>query len=245
MLERLGGVDLGILLLGGLAIAVAAVVQGTLGLGLMLVGAPVVALLDPSLMPGGMLVLGTLLPILTLAREWRQIDWRQAGWLTGARVVTTPLGVLVLGWLSARAIGAVVGFVVLGAVVLTFWRLDVRATRRNLVIAGAVAGISGTAASIGGPPAAVVLQHEQGPRLRATLAAFFFIGSAVSLTAVAIGGQFTRHQLYYGLSWIPALGIGFAVAVPLQKRFHGPRLRQTILILAGLSSILVILKSLL
>lgn len=90
-----------------------------------------------------------------------------------------------------------------------------------------------------------MLQHEQAPRLRATLAAFFFIGSAVSLAAIGIGGQLTRHQLQYGLAWIPALGIGFAVAVPLQSRFRGPRLRQTILILAGLSSILVILKSLL
>jgi uncharacterized membrane protein YfcA len=160
-------------------------------------------------------------------------------------VVTTPLGVLVLGWLSARAIGAVVGVVVLAAVCLTAWRLEVRASRRNLVIAGAVAGVSATAASIGGPPAAVVLQHEQGSRLRATLAAFFLIGSIVSLGALAVGGQLTHHQLMYGAAWVPALALGFGLAVPLQKRLRGPRLRQAVLLLAGLSSVALILRSVL
>lgn len=237
--------DLHILLLAGLSIVVAALVQGTLGLGLSLVAAPVVALLDPTLMPGGMLVLGMVMPAMTLMHEWRHVVWRQASWLTGARVVTTPLGVLVLGWLPARAIGAVVGTVVLAAVALTAWRLELRASRRNLVIAGAVAGVSGTAASIGGPPAAVVLQHEQGSRLRAALAAFFLIGSIVSLCALAIGGQLTQHQLLYGVAWIPALAIGFGLAVPLQRRLHGsPRLRQAVLILAGLSSVVVIARAL-
>lgn len=149
--------DLSILLLAGLSIVVAAFVQGTLGLGLSLIAAPVVALLDPTLMPGGMLVLGMVMPAMTLAHEWRHVAWRQAGWLTGARVVTTPLGVLLLAWLPTSAIGGVVGCGVLLAVVLTAWRLEVRATRTNLMIAGAVAGVSATAASIGGPPAAVVL----------------------------------------------------------------------------------------
>lgn len=237
--------DLNILLLGGLFVVTAAIVQGTLGLGLSLIAAPVVALLDPSLMPGGMLVLGMVMPVMTLAHEWRHVAWNQAAWLTGARVVTTPLGVLVLGWLSARAIGAVVGVVVLAAVCLTSWRLEVRASRRNLVIAGAVAGVSATAASIGGPPAAVVLQHEQGSRLRATLAAFFLIGSIVSLGALAVGGQLTHHQLLYGAMWVPALALGFGLAVPLQKRLRGPRLRQAVLLLAGLSSVALILRSVL
>jgi uncharacterized membrane protein YfcA len=236
--------DLSILLLAGLSIVLAALVQGTLGLGLSLVAAPVVALLDPSLMPGGMLVLGMVMPAMTMAHEWRHVSWHQAGWLTSARVATTPLGVLVLAWLPASAIGIVIGAVVLLAVILTAWRFEVRATRRNLVIAGAVAGVSATAASIGGPPAAVVLQHEHGPRLRATLAAFFLIGSIVSLAALAIGGELTRHQVAYGVSWIPALALGFALAVPLQRRIHGPRLRIFVLVLAAASSVVAIIRAL-
>jgi uncharacterized membrane protein YfcA len=237
--------ELGILLPAALAIVAAACVQGTIGLGLSLVAAPVVALLDPSLMPGSMLVLGMVLPALTLAHEWRHVGWRQAGWLTIARTATTPLGVLILAWLPERLVGAVIGAIVLAAVGLTAWRLEVRANRRNLLIAGAVAGVSGTAASIGGPPAAVVLQHEHGSRLRATLAVFFLIGSIVSLGALEIGGRLTRHQLVYGASWIPALALGFALAVPLQRRIKGPRLRHAVLLLSAISSVVVIVRSVL
>lgn len=236
--------DVSILLLAGLAVVAGALVQGTMGLGLSLVTAPVVALLDPSLLPGGMLVLGMVMPAMTMLHEWRHVNWRQAGWLTVPRVLTTPLGVLVLVWLPPSAIGAVVGGVVLVAVCLTAWRLEVRATRTNLAIAGAVAGISATAASIGGPPAALALQHEQGPRLRATLAAFFLVGSIVSLSALAVGGKLTQHQLLYGASWVPALVLGFGLAVPLQRRMHGKRVRNAVLVLAGLSSIVAIGRAL-
>ena len=232
-----------ILLLGGFFVVLAALVQGTLGLGLSLVAAPVVAILDPSLLPGGMLVLGMFLPAMTMLHEWRSVSWPQAGWLISARIATTPLGVLLLVLLPVSAIGLVVGCVVLGAILLTTWRFEVRATRRNLMIAGAVAGISGTAASIGGPPAVLVLQHEHGSRLRATMAAFFLVGSVVSLLALAIGGELTRHQLTYGVLWVPALGIGFGLAIPLQKRLPGPRLRQAVLGLAGLSSVAAIARS--
>jgi uncharacterized membrane protein YfcA len=67
--------DLSILLLVGLSVALVALVQGALGLGLSLIAAPVVALLDPSLMPGGMLVLGMVMPTMTLAHEWRHVAW--------------------------------------------------------------------------------------------------------------------------------------------------------------------------
>jgi hypothetical protein len=68
----------------------------------------VVAILDPSLLPGGMLVLGMFLPAMTMLHEWRSVSWPQAGWLISARIATTPLGVLLLVSLPASAIGLVV-----------------------------------------------------------------------------------------------------------------------------------------
>jgi hypothetical protein len=64
-------VDVNVLLLGGLFVVAAALVQGTLGLGLSLIGAPAVAVLDPTLMPGGVLLLGM---VMTLLHEWRHIS---------------------------------------------------------------------------------------------------------------------------------------------------------------------------
>jgi hypothetical protein len=59
----------------------------------------------------------------------------------------------------------------------------------------------------------------------------------------SVGGRLTDHQLVYGATWVPALVLGFGLAVPLQKRVRGPRLRQAVLLMAALSSVAVILRS--
>jgi uncharacterized protein len=237
-------VELSVLLVGGIAVLLSAFVQGTVGLGLSLVAVPVVALLDPTLLPGSTLLLGAVMPALTMLHEWRYVSWSDAGWLTGARLVTTPLGVLVVSWLSAETIGIAVGIGVLLAVALTAWRFDVRPSRPNLALAGAVAGVSSTAAGIAGPPAAIVLQREQGSRLRATLAAFFLIGATSSLVALAVGGQLSERQLGYGAGWIPFVVGGFGLAIPLQNRLPAQLLRTLILVLSAVSAIAVLVRAL-
>jgi uncharacterized membrane protein YfcA len=238
-------VDLTILLLAGLSVVAGAVAQGTVGLGLGLIAAPVVALLDPTLMPGSALLLGFTMPLITLAQEWRHIAWPKAGWLIGSRLATTPLGLLVLAWVPASAIGVLVGAGVLVSVILAQWRIEARPTTRNLVVAGAVGGVSGTAASVAGPPAAILLRHEPGPQLRATLAAFFACGSAGSLVALDLAGRLSMRQIGYGLSWIPALVLGFTVAIPLRRRLQGNRLRTAVLVISALSAIAAIVRGLL
>ena len=237
--------DLGVLLIGGVFVLVSALVQGTVGLGLSLVAVPVVALLDPSLLPGSTLLLGAVMPALTMLHEWRHVVWSDARWLTGARLLTTPLGVLVVSRLSPDTIGIAVGIGVLVAVALTAWRFEVRPSRQNLALAGAVAGVTSTAAGIAGPPAAIVLQRQTGARLRATLAAFFLIGASTSLVALAIGGQLSGRQLGYGAGWIPFVAGGFGLAIPLQNRLPARVLRGSVLILSAVSALAVLVRSLL
>ena len=62
---------------------------------------------------------------------------------------------------------------------------------RNLLLAGALTGISGTSAAVGGPFVAMTLQHEPAARIRATLAAFFTVGSLVSMAGP--GGRGRAH----------------------------------------------------
>ena len=56
----------------------------------------------------------------------------------------------------------------------------------NLVAAGAVSGVMGTATSIGGAPMALIWQGHQGRRLRGTMSAFFMVGSAISVAAAGL-----------------------------------------------------------
>ena len=70
-----GGLDPGVFALAFLAVLAGAVVQAVVGLGIGLVAAPVITLLAPQLMPGVLISLAFVLPMITLAEERRDIDW--------------------------------------------------------------------------------------------------------------------------------------------------------------------------
>ena len=95
------------------------------------------------------------------------------------------------------------GVLILVTVALSVRAIDLRATPRNAAVAGAVSGISGTAAAIGGPFLALVLQHERPQRVRSTLAVFFVAGSLLGLGGLFLGGELTRDQVLAGLVWVP------------------------------------------
>jgi hypothetical protein len=67
---------LAVLLVAGIGVLVGAAVQGAVGMGLGLIGAPVLALLDPPLVPGTILLVTSVLPMLTSVREMEDVDWR-------------------------------------------------------------------------------------------------------------------------------------------------------------------------
>ena len=101
-------------------------------------------------------------------------------------VPVRAVGTLVGTWLvvegGQRAVAIVIATAVLLAVASSLTGLKVRPTRRNQLIAGGVAGVSGTVAGIGGPPMAITYQYEDAGVLRASLAAF----NAVSIVALSI-----------------------------------------------------------
>ncbi len=165
----------------GLAVLAGGVVQSTIGFGLAVVAAPAVVLLAPDLMPAALLLPGLTLPLLQLSHADRDVTWRPLGWALLARTLFTPLGVAVVAWFSPRAIAALVGVLILVTVALSVRTIDLRATPRNAAVAGAVSGVSGTAAAIGGPFLALVLQHERPQRVRSTLAVFFVAGALLGL----------------------------------------------------------------
>lgn len=206
-----------VLLIAGVAVLAGAAVQTTVGLGLGLVAAPVISFLDPTLMPGSMLIAAALLPMLTLLQEWRQVDWRGVSWGLAARVPGTVVGVWVVAVLQPRALAGVVGAMVLGAVALSVWSFRVRISPVSLLAAGCVSGIAGTATSVGGPPIALLYQYEPPARVRATLAAFFLFGVTLSLAGLTVGGQMDTRTVVAGLAVVPCVAIGFGLGNVLRR----------------------------
>lgn len=225
------------LLLAAVAVMVGAAVQSMVGLGLGLVAAPVISFLDPTLMPGALLISASVLPVLTLLQEWRQVDWRGMAWGLPARVPGTLVAVWVVALLEPRALAAFVGVMVLVAVALTVRSFKVRVTPLSLVVAGTLSGFSSTTTSVGGPPMALVYQNEPPERVRATLAVFFLFGGLFSLGALAVGGQIDVRTTVVGLSVIPFIALGFLIGNRLRRRVNPARTRAVLLIVVSISAV--------
>ncbi|WP_017572595.1 sulfite exporter TauE/SafE family protein [Nocardiopsis halotolerans] len=224
-------------LCAAVAVLAGALVQSTVGLGLGMVAAPVLSFLDPTLMPGALLVTVIILPALTLLQEWRHVDWRGIAWGLPARLPGTVLGVWVVAVLDPRALAGAVGAMVLVAVALSAWSLRVRITPVSLVAAGTLSGFTGTATTIGGPPMALLYQHEEPSRIRATLAAFFLLGGAVSLTALAVGGQMDTRTTVVGFCAVPLVIAGFLAGTALRRRVNAGRMRVALLAVVSTSAL--------
>jgi uncharacterized membrane protein YfcA len=225
------------------SVLVGAAVQGAVGLGLGLVAAPVTALIAPSLVPGVPLLLAVGLTTATLARERRDIDWSGLTWALPARAAGTVLGVLVVGWLADRALGLAVGVMVLVAVALTVWAIRVPVNRGTLVTAGLVAGTTGTATSIAGPPIALLYQHRPGPQVRSTLAVFFLVGVLLSLAGLALGGALHLRDLEVAGVLAPVLFLGFALSGPVRSRLDVDHTRTAILTVCAVSAVALLVRS--
>ena len=87
----------------GLSVFVGAIAQGAIGFGMGLVAAPVITMLNPSVMPGAIQVVNFTLPLFTLAVEWRRVDWRGLGFAVLGRIPGSFLGGLVVVYVSTRA----------------------------------------------------------------------------------------------------------------------------------------------
>lgn len=226
-------------------LVVGAAVQGLVGLGLGLVAAPVVTLLEPQLMPALLLWLAFLMPFVTLLSEHHEIDWRGLRWALPARVPGTAIGVACVGWFSARELGIAVGLMVLVSVLLTMRSIRLPVNRGTLLGAGFVSGIAGTTTSIGGPPLAILLQHRSPRQIRSTLAVYFVLGAGFSLVGLGLTGSLERSTLLLAALMVPFLLVGVVVSRLLHRVVHAHHIRGGVLLVCGLSAVVLLVKSLL
>lgn len=225
------------------AVLVGSVVQSAVGLGVGLVAAPVTALLEPSLMPGALLMVAALMPCLTLVFDHHDIDWPGLLWSLPARVPGTVVGVLVVTALTPRELGIAIGVVVLVAVAVTWRAVRVPVNRATLSAAGFASGITGTATSIGGPPIAIVYQHRPAQEIRTTMAVYFLVGASLSLVALLVSGDLTREQGTAALELLPWLAMGAGLGAVARRSIPAHVIRPAVLVVSSVSAVVLLVKS--
>lgn len=224
------------------AVLVGACLQGSLGFGLGLVAAPVLALIDPTLVPSVILGMGVPLTYLVAWRERQALDLGRIGWAMFGRVLGTVAGSIIVVYLSQRWLAGAFAFALVVAVVISVIGLSVAPTKPALFIAGSVSGAMGTATSVGGPPMALLLQHENGPQLRAALASFMAFGASLSLVALAVVGEFDRHKVGVVFALAPFVVVGFVASRWTNRVLDRGYTRALVLVFAGVSAISILFR---
>lgn len=225
-------------------VVVGAFVQGSVGFGLNLVISPVLAVIAPGAVPGGIVLLSLPLTVTMAAREHRHVDRRGVTWIMVGRLPGAILGAAVVVVVAADLLSVVVGATILVAVALSVVHPHVRVTRASAAGAGVASGVMGTAAAIDGPPLALLYQHHRNEAIRATLAVCFILGTVMSATVLAIAGQITVDQLVFTLELLPALLFGFLLSHWGARRLHGRSLRPFVLGFAGVAGTVAIVHGL-
>jgi hypothetical protein len=211
-------------------------------MGMALLAAPLLLLVDRSLVPGPMLCATMVLSIAVVFRERSAIDRNLLGVAFLGLAVGCVIGAITLAWLSGVNLANVFGAIILVIVLLSVLGLHIRATTPSMLLGGVASGILGTMFGVHGPPIAIVLQHEPPERMRGTLCAFFAVGCGISLVLLAMIGTFDVSGMEYGLALLPGVAIGFAVGPFLGRMLNRQRARIAVLTISTLSGLALLLR---
>jgi uncharacterized membrane protein YfcA len=232
------------LLIIGMAVMVAAFIQGSIGVGFALVVAPIVALIDPSQLPALVLVLMMPLNLYVLWRERAALDWRGTGWITVGRIAGTFAGIAVLTVLVQWQLDLLVGLSTILAAVAALAGPVLTLRPATFVGAGLVTGVTETTTGIGGPPLALLYQHQSGPVLRATIAACFLIGQMFSLIALVAAERADLNQIALAALLVPALAVGGMMSHLSHRVIGAVWMRRLLLAFAIVSGLVLIVRGL-
>ena len=225
-----------------LIMAIGSACQASVGIGMALVAAPVLALIEPRFIPGPMLLAGVVLAWTTAYRERGSLDTRGLGISFIGLAGGTVIGALLLKVLSGPMLSKVFGLVIMTAVAVSVLAPPIEASRLALLLGGGAAGVMGTMVGIHGPPIALVFQHAPPAVARAMIGAFSvcaYVGTVLALVAVGLFGQ---YELSLAAVLLPGVTAGLLAAPFVAERIDRRRLQVAILLVSATSGAILLLR---
>ena len=225
-------------------VVIGSVIQGSIGFGLAAVVAPVLLLVNPIFLPGPMLFASMLLTLLIAYRDRRHTHWPEVAVGTGGRVIGMLPAAFAIRFMSAQAYDLVFSLAVLAGVIISLAGWHIRLTLRNLFLTAIGSGFVSTVSAVGGPPLALVYQHEEAPKIRGTLNAIFTIGTPISLFGLWWAGRFGLPEFTLGILLMPAILVGFVLSRYTAGRLDERHTRPAILALSAATALVVMVRAL-
>jgi len=213
------------------AVYVGAVVQASIGIGLGMIAAPMLAFADPDFIPAAIMI--AVLPLtFTIA------------WIDRQHIVKRNVGFALIGRVPGVIAGAlVVAASVLLAVVASITGRLFQPTDRALVVAGLASGFAGTTTGVGGPPMALTYQNSDPATMRATISAFFSIGALMSIGALALAGEIGVRQWQLTALILPGVGLGVVSARQVKDHLRPEVIRPAVLVICTVASLALLIET--
>ncbi|HSL75032.1 MAG TPA: sulfite exporter TauE/SafE family protein [Ilumatobacteraceae bacterium] len=222
---------------------IGATVQASIGIGLGMIASPMLALADPDFIPAAIMI--AVLP-LTFAIAWvdrSHIAPRDVGFALIGRVPGTIAGALVVAALTDRVLAVMVAVSVLLAVLASITGRIFRPTDRALMVAGLASGFAGTTTGVGGPPMALTYQNSDPATMRATISAFFAIGSLLSIGALALAGEVGVRQWQLTALIMPGVVLGVVTARLLKDQLRPSVVRPAVLVICTVAAVALLVET--
>ncbi len=216
--------------------------QTWIGIGFGLLSAPLLYLLNPGYVPGPVIILGFLLSLIVVISQRNQLSWRRILPAIIARLPGSWLGALLLVSIPGWALSLLFGSSLLLAVLVTWRSYKVTTTPVTLAVGGFFSGLIGTATSVGGPPIALVYQESRRIVARNEIAAFFLIGTPISILMLVQQGSIDAHSLQLSLKMLPGLIIGWLLAQRFDGYISAGSAKPALLIVSTVSALVVLVK---
>jgi uncharacterized membrane protein YfcA len=231
-----------ILLFAVAVVIVGSYIQSSIGFGLAVIAAPILFFIDPAYVPAPVTVCALTLSVANTWSHRDSVSFKGLKYAILGRIPGSAAGALLILWLDPDLLGLWLGATVLLAVAISIRSVAITPTTGHMMIAGFFSGFMGTSSSIGGPPMALIMQHQDAQFIRGNLAAFFVVSTLMTLAMLVPVGFFGTEQLLLSLPLLPGTLLGYWLA---RKTWHliSPRtLRYTTLALCSFCGLFAVIS---
>lgn len=225
-------------------ILIGSFIQSAIGFGLAIVAAPLLFLISPNYVPGPIVIVVLFLSSINAYKYKATVSFRGLGYAFLGRIPGSILGGLLLYYVDAKLLSLWIGIVVLLAVGVSLLPFRIEPNNTRMTLAGFFSGLLGTSSGIGGPPMALLLQHQEANLIRANLSAFFVVSCLMSLAAQIPAGYMSMSHFYLSLPLLPASFIGYLVAMKVVDRINKETIRKVSLVVCTISGVAAIVLAL-
>lgn len=201
-----------------LVVFIGSTIQGIVGYGVGLFSAPLLFLINPLLVPGPLVIIGGVVPLLMLRANRHAVVPRDLAFALPAGALGVVAAWLLVGLLTATTWQWMFGVLIIFAVGVSCLRLDIQPNPPAIFIGTFFSGCMGTITGVGGPPLGVAFQRADPARVRGTLSAIFIPLSIMSSTALVLLDRMGWREVWLAAAMIPAVFAGFWCARHLGSR---------------------------